>query len=224
MALSAGLMGAGALAQGIGSIFASNAQQKAAGEANQTLGGALSSIKSSQTPYTNAGSQAISSLQNDLSNGSGFAAPFAMKDFYNSPGYQFTLQQGQNAINNSAAAKGGLLSGAAGKGLAQYSAGLANQTYNSAYSNYLQNRQQGYNELAGVAGMGQQATQNVNSATQNIAGQQAQNTIGAGNAAAAGIMGMAGAAGSGANTLGQAYQAKQGGLFGGMNSGIFGGM
>jgi len=206
-AVGSGLIG------GIGSMIAGNTQaqaaQKAAQQANQTLDKTYNQVRSDESPYTGAGSSAIGTVSSDLQNGTGFAQPFTMSQFYNDPGYQFTLQQGENAVNNSAAAKGGLLSGATQKALAQYSTGLANQTYSDAYNRYLQTSNQDYNQLMGVANLGQNATQSVNQAGLNTGDQQAQNTynsdIGAGNARAAGIMGATNALAGGATSLGQYY-------------------
>jgi hypothetical protein len=49
------------------------------------------------------------------------------------PGYQFTLQQGLESTQNSAAARGLGNSGAALKGAATYATGLANQTYQNQF-------------------------------------------------------------------------------------------
>lgn len=76
------------------------------------------------------------------------------------PGYQFRLQQGTDAIEGSAAARGGLFSGQTGKDLAQYGQGLASQEYQNAFARDLaqkQNQGQAYGNAFG----------------QNIAGQQA---------------------------------------------------
>lgn len=219
MSVAANLIGGG-LVKGIGSIIAGTQQaagyQDAANQANQTLTNTNNQIRTDFTPYTSAGSSAITALNNNLQNGTGFAKNFTMSDFYNDPGYQFTLQQGQNAVNNSAAARGGLLSGGAAKGLASYNTGLANQTYNDAWNRYMQNRQQGYNELMGVAGMGQNALNTVSNAGLTTGTQQAQNTFnaltGAADARSAGIMGMGNGVGGGMSSLGQyyAYKAKKG--------------
>jgi len=183
MSAAAGLFGAGNLVGGIGSIIAGNKQaaayRDAANQANSKLDQTYNTIRSDYSPYTGAGSSAVTALNNNLQNGTGFAKAFNMSDFYNDPGYQFTQQQGQNAINNSAAARGGLLSGAAAKGLASYNTGLANQTYNDAWNRYMQNRQQGYGELMGVAGLGQNALDTVSRSGLSTGMQQAQNTFGA---------------------------------------------
>jgi hypothetical protein len=67
--------------------------------------------------------------------------------FYNSPGYQFTLQQGQQAINRQASANGNLYSTNTLAQLNNYSQGQASTQYN----NYVQ-------QLMGMAGLGGQAT------------------------------------------------------------------
>lgn len=95
------------------------------------------------------------------------------------PGYQFSLSQGQEAINRSAAAAGMFNSGNTLAALDQYSQGLAQQTYNQYMSN-----------LFGMAQMGNQATFQIaaNQAATgvgqaNIIGQISANTIGGGQAA-----------------------------------------
>jgi len=71
-------------------------------------------------------------------------------DFEADPGYQFRLKQGQNAIEGSAAARGGLFSGAAGRQLQDYTQGLASQEYGTAYNRarnaYTQDRTFGRNK------------------------------------------------------------------------------
>lgn len=57
------------------------------------------------------------------------------------PGYQFTRDQGLKATQNGFAAKGLANSGAALKGAAQFTTGLANQTYEQRLNDYLQNYQ-----------------------------------------------------------------------------------
>lgn len=56
-----------------------------------------------------------------------------MKD---DPGYQFRLDQGMRGVNNSAAAKGGLLSGAAIKAADQYNQDYASGEYQNAFGRY----------------------------------------------------------------------------------------
>lgn len=81
---------------------------------------------------------------------------------YQSPGYRFATQQGQQAVERSQAAKGGLLSGGAMKELGSYLSGVASQ-----YSdNYL-------NQLAGLVGIGQDAATNSANVVQGFAADKA---------------------------------------------------
>lgn len=93
--------------------------------------------------------------------------------FTASPDFNFTLGQGQDAINRSAAARGGLLSGAAVKAGTTYATGLADQTF----QNYVGN-------LEGVSGAGQSATNATQAAGTNAANQISGAYTNAGNARA----------------------------------------
>lgn len=58
------------------------------------------------------------------------------------PSMKFAMEQGTQAIERSAAARGGLLSGAALKDLAQFSTDLASQNYNNAVTQAMNDRSQ----------------------------------------------------------------------------------
>lgn len=101
----------------------------------------------------------------------GNASQFA--GFYASPDYQLSFNEGQKAIENGAAARGGLLSGNTAKAVTQFGQNLAaNQ-----YGNYR-------NTLNSIAGTGQVANQATTAAGQNYANQFANSNaqIGAANA------------------------------------------
>lgn len=61
------------------------------------------------------------------------------------PGYQFRINQGLQAVNNSAAARGGLLSGATLKELNNYAQGQASSEFQNAFNRNLTNWQTGFN-------------------------------------------------------------------------------
>ncbi len=65
--------------------------------------------------------------------GAPFAAP-SLADAQNQPGYQFGLQQGLGAIQNSAAANGTLRGGGALKSLFDYGNAAAEQNYSNVYA------------------------------------------------------------------------------------------
>lgn len=60
------------------------------------------------------------------------------------PGYKFRLSQGQEALDASAAARGGLSSGAAQKALMRYGQDLGSQEYGAAYGRSWQQQQEQY--------------------------------------------------------------------------------
>ncbi len=107
--------------------------------------------------------------------------------FYQSPGYQFRLDEGVKAIDRSASARGKLGSGGLQRELTRYGQGLASQEFNS-YAN----------RLSAMAGIGQTATQNSSSLASNAGGQIGQTILAGGTAAASGIVGSS-------NALSQGY-------------------
>jgi hypothetical protein len=129
--------------------------------------------QANQAPFLKAGQTAIGDLSQLTAPGGSlsqpwtgtFTAPTAAQAAA-TPGYQFTLQQGQNAIQNSAAAQGNLLSGGTEAALDQYSQGLASTNYQQSFNNALSqygtayntfenNQANQFNRLASVAGLGQ---------------------------------------------------------------------
>ena len=99
-------------------------------------------------PYRAAGVRALSQLQSDIGR-----LPTS-REVMADPGYQFGLDQGQQAINRKTAAAGGRVSGAALKAAAQYGTNYATAGYGAAY----QRRQDRLNRLAAIAGIGQSST------------------------------------------------------------------
>lgn len=100
--------------------------------------------------YTTQGGNALAALLG-LTGGGNQAA--AQANFRNTPGYQFQLQEGTNAITGNAASKGLLNSGSTARALQKYGQGLAD----SSYQNYI-------NNLMGLSGLGTQAGQVLSSA------------------------------------------------------------
>ena len=83
--------------------------------------------------------------------GSGFLTKeFTPEDFAKGidPGYQFRLQQGQEATNRMANMGGGMISGNALKGQEDYTQGLASTEYGNFFNRGQTNRTNIYNTLA----------------------------------------------------------------------------
>jgi hypothetical protein len=102
--------------------------------------------------------------------------------FQATPGYQFALNQSNDAIQNRLAALGLAGSGTALDAISKNTVGYANQEY----GNYL-------NRLASLAGLGQTSTNNQNAATLSTANNMSNLTMQGGNQRASAIMGQANA-------------------------------
>lgn len=75
-----------------------------------------------------------------------------MQNYQTSPAAQYAIGQANTAQNSSAAAKGGLLSGANERALATTDTGIANQYANQAYGSYLQGNSQQFGQLESALG------------------------------------------------------------------------
>lgn len=138
--------------------------------------------------------------------------------FTKTPGYDFRMSEGTNALEAGAAARGGLYSGAAMKALQSFGQDYAT----SEYGNYLTRLQQQQGVGLDAASMNASASQNtasgVSNALGNLGNAQAAGAIGVGNAINTGIGNALGSfnymrqVGGGA---GQINVGRPGGLFGG---------
>lgn len=134
---------------------------------------------------------------------------FGMEDFEADPGYEFRRTEGMRGVEGSAAARGGLLSGAAQKAIQKYGQGLASQEYGNAYQRYNADQTNQYNRLAGVVNTGQGATNQVSNAAGQYGAATASNNAALGNAQAAGAIGQANAWTQGIGTALGSYQNNQ---------------
>lgn len=148
---------------------------------------------------------------------------FAMSDYQADPGYAFRMSEGLKALDRQAAARGGLISGAALKASQRYGQDLASQEYQNAYNRYNQNRATRYGMLTGQQAVGQGAANAQTQAAGNFGQQGAATLSDMGNARASGYIGSANALAGGlqgaANAFGNysmlQYLSPQGGGLGG---------
>lgn len=80
------------------------------------------------------------------------ARKFTANDFQVDPGYNFRMQEGNKGIENSAAARGGQLSGATMKALAKYNSDLGSQEYGNAFNRFQNTQVQAGNALNNAEG------------------------------------------------------------------------
>lgn len=138
--------------------------------------------QTNEAPFLKAGQGAIGELSNLISTpGQGLLTPWTdtfkaptAEEARQTPGYEFAVNQGEDALQKSAAASGGLLTGGTLKGINNYAEGMADTNYQNvfnnaltqyqtAYNTFQNNQTNTYNRLAGVAGTGQTAASTLGS-------------------------------------------------------------
>lgn len=210
----------------IGDIIGSNSASKAAAaqasaaqqaqgliqqNANQALTGeqnAGTQAQSNLSPYVQAGQSSLAKLGATQP----FQAPTAAQAAA-TPGYQFQLTQGLKALQNSAAARGGLLTGGTSKAINDYAQGQASTNYGNTYNQALQSYQTNFGNQMGIAQLGANAGTNLSSLDQqnanasggilqNSAAQQAQQINNAGAARASGYAAQGNILGNAVSSIG----------------------
>jgi len=165
---AAGQLGeAGATAQQ-GITNASQAAQAAAthgvGTANETLRQTLAQQQGNLQPYQQAGQQGLAGLQAEA-NQPGFK--YSIDDFRNDPSYQGIIDEGNQAIERAAAARGGLGGGTL-KAIARFTVQEQNRQYGTSYDRaertFRGNQANRYQTLSALTGVGQTATGQANQA------------------------------------------------------------
>ncbi len=166
-----------------GASKAANVQGQAANTATDVAKQMFEQNRQDQMPWMQAGKAGLNQYAQlmGLRQGEGgeytydpSAATGAMQM---DPGYQFRMQQGQRAIENSAAARGGLLSGNTARALTEYG-----QDYGSnEFQNIL-------NRYAALSGVGQSQTNQLGAQRTNLGSAIGQNAMTGAAARASGYM------------------------------------
>lgn len=110
---------------------------------------------------------------------------FTLADFQKDPGYDFRVSEGDRGIERSAAARGGLLSGAAGKALTRFNQDEASGEFSNAYNRFNNDRANRFARLSTLAGYGTGATNQLVANNQSVANNVSDLETQAGNVAAA---------------------------------------
>lgn len=122
-----------------------------------------------------------------------YARDFSMSDFQADPGYAFRLKEGLKALDAQAAARGGMISGAALKAAGRYGQDYASNEYTNAFNRYQTNRSNQLQPLQALMGSGQTATNATSNAAGTYGAAAGSNALAAGNALASGQIGSANA-------------------------------
>lgn len=138
-----------------------------------------------QKPYREAGYGALTRIGELLP---GLTKPVSREEIMGLPGYQFAMEQGTGAARQMMNVGGGgsNVDRAAQKFAVDYTLG-------TAMPQVIAQRQNIYNTLAGIAGIGQTAQGQVSNLAQNVAGNIGQAAIGGATALGAGQIGAANA-------------------------------
>jgi hypothetical protein len=210
MSTAAIIGGVSAVAQGtigaVGAESAANTQANAEGKAIKQQQQEWQQKQANEAPFLSAGQSALPQLEADVNNpafsqypGGAFTAP-TLAEAEQTPGYQFTLEQGTNAINQNAAANGSLFSGNTGKALTDYGQGLASTTYNQDYQRALQTYMENYgvwnqdttnqvNRLQTLANLGSNTAAQLGQQGQAASTNIGNELVGQGTALASGTVG-----------------------------------
>ena len=140
---------------------AADAQKDASAAALSNEREMFNQIRGDLAQYRDTGGSALTKYADSLGlNGDAARAQFR-DGFRADPGYQFAFDEGQRAVQGSAAAKGGLLSGGAMRALNRFGTGIADQQYGSYLDRFRDLANMGQNSAAltgqfGAASSGRQ--------------------------------------------------------------------
>ena len=180
--------GAGLIGAGMQSSAAKSAAQTQAGAANYAADvqrQMFETVNEQQKPYREAGYGALTRIGELLP---GLTSPVSKEEILGLPGYQFAIDQGVGASRQNVNVGGGgsNVDRAAQKFALDYTLG-------TAMPQVIAQRQNIYNTLAGIAGIGQTAQGQTTTASQNAATNIGQAAIGSASAIGAGQVGSANA-------------------------------
>lgn len=203
---AAAIGGLGSVASGvIGSNAANQAANAQASSADKSL--ALQAAmyaqgREDQMPWMNAGRTALNSYMGELGLSDEARAGTFRSGFQQTPGYQFSLRQGERGVTNNLAALGMKNSGAALKALTDYRMGMANQEYGT-YMDRLSGASVGGQTTAGnQANLGANAANSMGASMMDAGTARASGYVGGANAWTNALSGVANNAGGALGWLG----------------------
>lgn len=177
-------------------------------------------------PWREIGESALRQIDAGMKNGTYDPGKFQF-NFEADPGFKFRMQEGINALDASAAARGRLLSGAQDKAITRYGQNFASNEYGNAYARQVgeYNMEAGrktnaFNRLSSVAGIGQMANQQDANLRANMTNNVSNTTMATGNAMAQGAQNTGNALAQGAINAGNARASAYGGMATAANMGI----
>jgi hypothetical protein len=193
-ALAVGAPIVGSLIGGASSRQAASMQADAAQRAQEQQAAQYAQSRADLQPWVQSGGQA----NNKLASLMGLDGSDPTAQLQSSPGYQFRYDQGMAGVQNSAAARGGLLSGGTLKAIQKYGQDFASNEY-----------QNQWNRLNSMSNTGQASAAGQAAQSQAFGNASANNSQAQGNALASGAMGTGNAWANGINGAINGYQNNQ---------------
>ena len=202
----------------VGGFLQSRAMDKAAGAQERAQRDAMAAQQAMferqvqlQEPFRQAGLTAQNQLMTLLGLGPDttaaeygtMARPFDMQAFEQDPGYAFRMSEGMKALERSAAARGGMLSGNALRGITRFGQDLASQEYGNAFNRFQIERQARLNPLQSLMGGGQSAANVLTGAAGGYGQQLGEGAATLGNIRASQYMGRGNAMAGALQGIGQ---------------------
>lgn len=209
-----GVLGAGA------SIFGASQQSSAARHAADLQMQQYQQTRKDLQPFMTAGAEALPGINEILASLKGGFNP---SDLAQTPGYQFDLQQGEQAINDQATT--GVGGGNTLKELMKFGTGLADKTFEQRFQDWLLTKTATLGGYENLASLGENAAASAGNAGASAANNAGNYLTQGASARSAGLTGAANSLIGGANQIGSNYLLAsllngQGGGFG--NSSGFG--
>jgi hypothetical protein len=184
MGIETAILGSAALGA-VASRKAAKSQAGAAGQAADLQERMFERQAELSEPWRQAGETALNRLVPLATE----YTPFGMQQFQQDPGYGFRMSEGMKALERSAAARGGLMSGATMKGIQRFGQDLASQEYQNAFNRYQAERTARLAPLQSLAGVGQTSAQQLGQASQQMASNVGEALTGGAAARASGYVG-----------------------------------
>lgn len=148
---------AGGIGSGLGTIIGAEIGSNDIQQGQDTVTANTNAVQGMQQPFIQFGQSFLPGASNAIGGASNFANNTQgynqfMSSYTNTPAAQYQLQQADQAQNNSAAATGGLLSGANERALGTINNGIVAQNANTAYNEYLSGNNQQFGQLESALG------------------------------------------------------------------------
>ena len=140
--------------------------------------------KANAKPWIDVGREALTTLDTKIKDGSFDLRAYGMEDLLQDPGYKYRVEQGQKALERSAAARGKLVSGNQLAATVELGQEMGSQEFDNAFARTSGERDREYSRLWDQSAQGLSATNALSGTATNFANSAGATIAAGGNAAA----------------------------------------